>query len=283
MKISIVSIFLLVAAFILAAPETKAQKLTADEIIAKHLEAVGSAKNRQALKNQVAMGTAKFNVVRAKASGTEGQVVFASEGKKTILGMKFVDPKYPQDTFGFDGEKAKISFMLPGQRSLIGGFLYRHEEVLEYGLLGGVLSSAWSLYDLPARKAKLEADGTRKINNREAHIIDFQPKGGSDVSIKLFFDAETFQHVRSEYIHIVAATQGGSVDSSAGRRGTRETMVEEFSNFKKEMGLNLPHSYRIYLNRDLASGLTEYEWNMEFSDFYFNQQLDANSFKIDAE
>jgi hypothetical protein len=59
-------------------------------------------------------------------------------------------------------------------------------------------------------------------------------------------------------------------------------MVEEFTNFKKEMGLNLPHSYRIYLTFDRASGMTEYEWNMDFSDFYFNQQLDANSFDIDA-
>jgi hypothetical protein len=90
------------------------------------------------------MGKAKFNVVRAKASGTEGQVVFASEGKKTILGMKFADPNYPQDTFGFDGSNAKVGFILPGQRSLVGGFLYRHENIIEHGLLGGVLSSAWT-------------------------------------------------------------------------------------------------------------------------------------------
>ncbi|MDQ4123865.1 MAG: hypothetical protein M3209_20695 [Acidobacteriota bacterium] len=279
MKISSLSILLFVFALV---SSTAAQKLTAEEIVTKHLDAVGSTKNRAALKNQVAIGKAKFNVLRAKGSGTEGQVVFASEGKKMIVGMKFPDPNYPQDRFGFDGSSAKVAFMIPGARSLVGGFLYRHENILEQGLLGGVLSSAWSLYDLPARKAKIEMDGTRKINGREAYVIDYQPKGGTDTSIKLFFDTENYQHVRSEYIFVVPATQGASVDSSASRRGTRETMVEEFSNFKKEMGLNLPHSYRMYLAFDRGSGTTEYEWNMEFSDFYFNQSLEANSFDINA-
>lgn len=280
MKFSIIGILLLTLAFVFVSSAT-AQKLTAEEIAAKHLDAIGSAKNRAALKNQVAIGKAKFNVMRAKGTGTEGHVVFASEGKKMIVGMKFPDPKYPQDRFGFDGTNAKVAFMIPGTRSLVGGFLYRHENILKHGLLGGVLSSAWSLYDLPSRKVKIEFDGTRAINGREAYIINYQPKGGSDTSIKLFFDAENFQHVRSEYLQIIPATQGGSVDASAGQTGRREMMVEEFTNFKKEMGLNLPHSYRIYLVFG-TSGTTEYEWNLDFSDFYFNQNLEADSFNINA-
>lgn len=280
MKFSTIGVFLLALAFVAQAGAQ--QKLTVEEIVAKHLNAVGSDKNRAALKNQVALGTAKFNVLRAKGTGGNGKAVLASEGKKMILGMTFADPNYPQDRFGFDGGNAKIGFMLPGRRSLVGGFLYRHEGILEQGLIGGVLSTAWSLYDLPTRKVKLETDGKRKINGRETYVINYQPKSGSDISTKLFFDAETFQHVRSEYIFIVPPTQGGSVDSSAGRRGTRETMVEEFSDFKKEMGLTLPRAYRIYLAFDVASGTTEYEWNLNFTDFYFNQQLDAATFDIDA-
>ena len=35
------------------------------------------------------------------------------------------------------------------------------------------------------------------------HVLRFTPEGGSDMDITLFFDLETFQHVRTIHVHTV--------------------------------------------------------------------------------
>lgn len=272
---------LLAISFLLATP-AQAQKLNVEDLVAKHLDAIGASNARNALKNQVALGTVSFNILRNAGLGTDGKAVIASDGDKVVFGMSFVDPNYPMDKFGYDGKDFKIAFVRPGVRSPLGNFLYSYESVFEKGLLGGVLSTAWSLKNVAAQKAKLESDGMRKINDKETYVVSYLPKKGSDLAIKMFFDAKTFQHVRTEYRRVISAQQGSNPDASAGQRETRQTLIEEFDSFKKENNLVLPHSYRIYLSFDGQSGTSEYEWKFNFSQFYFNQQLDANTFNFDS-
>ena len=100
------------------------------------------------------------------------------------------------------------------------------------------------------------------------------------MKISLFFDQETFQHVRTEYQRVIAAATGDRSYVAGVTRETRYKMVEEFSDFRKEGGLTLPHTYRIKLSADTESGSFLAEWEMKLAQFAFNQPIDPSSFSI---
>jgi hypothetical protein len=207
----------------------------------------------------------------------------ASEGAKSLIGLAFSFPKYPHERLGYDGKTLTAGFIKPGQRSILGNFLLTHTVPFREGLMGGTLSAAWPLANLTARNAKLEYAGLKKIDNQQAHVLRYSPKGGSDFQIKLFFDGETFLHIRSEYERVVSAQMGSNPDSSAGQRESRYRMSETFSEFKEESGLKLPHAYKIQVSLDGPNGTREYEWTLNLQEFRFNQKIDPESFNVERD
>ena len=137
--------------------------------------------------------------------------------------------------------------------------------------------------NLAEKKAKLKYGGTEKISNRKLYKLKYFPRHGSDLEITLFFDAETFRHMRTEYERVVPASLGtGGIDSSPKQRGARVKIVEEFSDFKPEGRLNLPHSYNLRLFIDSGSGTTVSNWSAKLTQFMFNQPIDAGSFNVES-
>ncbi|HEX3248466.1 MAG TPA: hypothetical protein VHS05_03485 [Pyrinomonadaceae bacterium] len=260
----------------------QAQKLKADEIIAKNLEALGGAETLQSVSNRVSLGTV---VVTFKEPGTGqlgGRVVIASEGPKSMLAMTFDNAtNYPHERIAYDGHEVSGGYVHPGSRSSLGDFLLTHQAILKQGLWGGELSQAWLLLD-PKRKLKLEAAGIKKIGDRSVYQLKCYPSG-SDLKITLSFDAETFHHVRTEYERSVIAQMGGTPETSANQSETRYKLVEDFSEFKKEGGLTLPHAYKIQLEITTGSrGAVKAEWEMTLSQFQFNQDIKPGSFDVDG-
>lgn len=149
--------------------------------------------------------------------------------------------------------------------------------------MGGTLSSAWPLLDLNARGPQLEYAGTRKVGNRTLHELKYLPRGGSDLQIKLFFDQETFTHVRTEYERVIAAPTGDRAYANVQEREVRYKMVEEFSDFKKEGELTLPHTYKINLAVDSQNGTFLADWMITLTQFSFNQKIDPRSFSIGSD
>jgi hypothetical protein len=190
---------------------------------------------------------------------------------------------YPREEFGFDGHSFIAAFVTPGVRSSLGSFLMNHDLVFKQGLMGGTLSSAWPLFDLSERRVDLEYGGVKKIDNKSVHEIKYMPRGGSDLKISLFFDEKTFEHVRTEYQRTIAAPLGNRAYANVEERESRYKMVEEFSNYKVEQELNLPHTYKILLMVDVQSGTFSAEWLLELNRFRFNEEIDPNSFSIKAE
>lgn len=256
------------------------QKLTAEQIIAKHLDSIGTAEARGAIKDMVARGTVVYTALRAGGAGGDGAFVIASEGDKSLLGMTFRSPDYPGETFIFDGQKTKVAFAVSNSRSYLGDYLFRYDNIIKEGLLGGTLIRGWRLHNATGTNARVKADGKKKIEGRETLVLDYNPRKGSDVSIKIYIDADTFRHVRSEYNARIPAPQGPTVDSSSQQREVRQTLVEDFGDYKEENGLTLPHSYKMYLRMEDARGVREYEFKSTFSEFFFNQGLDPNSFNV---
>lgn len=287
MKERIVLVFAVIIVLLSIVSAKADEKLSVEEIIAKHLDSIASKEKRDSIKNQIAIGVSEFLVVRGSSSKTVGNAVIISEAGKVMLGTKFNSLDYPFEKVGFDGSKVDVAFVSPGLRSPFGNFIFSNKNIFSEGLFGGSLSSSWALLDAQSRKAKITSSGKKKIDGREVYILEYSPKRGSDITTKLFFDAQTFQHIRTEYRQIFSAaqgvqstsSQGRAVDNSAQQQESRHTLTEEFSDFSAENGLTVPHKYRIHLLLNGRS-TSEFEWKFEFSKFLFNQNLEANSFDV---
>lgn len=258
----------------------KPEKLKADEIIAKHLESIGTKEKRAEIKNQMIIGTSEFIILRGGSSKTIGNVVIASESNKLFFGANFNSSNYQTERASFDGNNVNIGFIAPGLRSAFGNYMLSNKQIFSEGLFGGTLSSSWALFDLLERKAKVNTAGRKKIDGKDSYVLEYSPKRGSDSSIKIYFDSQNFQHIRTEYFKVFSAAQGLTPDQSSKQVEARQVLTEDFSSFSLENGLNLPHKYVIHLVLDGRS-TSEYEWTFQFSNFLINQKLDAKSFDID--
>lgn len=257
-----------------------AQKITAEEVISRHLDAIASSEKRAALKSFIAVGEVKVDFVTQKNQKASGRIVMASDGPKMFFGMSLNAADYPQEKFIFNGERSSVDFVRPGVRSVLGNFVQSNGVLIGQGLLGGTLSTAWALLNTENRKAKISYGGTDKIDGRQVYVLNFSPKGGSDLNISLFFDAETFNHVRTEYKRTASASIGRNIDDSARQSESRIKLSENFSEFQVYQGMNIPHKYSLSYSITGANGTTEIVWSAEFLEFAINQTLDPATFSI---
>ncbi len=259
-----------------------AQKLKAEDIVAKHVESIGSAEKRAAMTSMMAVGDATVVFVTQKNQTAIGRIVVASTGPKMFLGLNLNAADYPQEKFSFDGKDAHVAYVRLSERSVLGNFLLSNKGLIEDSLLGGTLFSSWSLANPNDNKAKISGGGTKKIDGKEVYVIDYSPKGGSDVSITLYFDKETFRHVRSEYKQMSSAGIGLKPEQSSGYIETRTKVIEDYGDFKDESGLMLPHSYSITYSISGQRGTNEVQWKFALTEFAFNQKFDDATFNPDA-
>ena len=258
-----------------------AQKLKPEEIIARHLAAIGGEETLKSVTTRISNGTVVATFKNPGLAEFGGRAVLASDGSKNVMAMLFEQTNYSQEKVGFDGRDVSASYIRPGVRSTLGEFLLTHRAIVKQGVWGGALSQAWPLLNATEHKIKVESGGTKKIDDRTVYQLKFYPTG-TDLRVTMSFDAETFHHVRTEYLRTIAAAMGATPEASANQSETRYKLVEDFSDFKKEGGLTLPHAYKISL--EIASGRAgnfKAEWALTFSEFQFNQRIDPTVFDVD--
>jgi hypothetical protein len=207
--------------------------------------------------------------------------VISSEGNKVLIGMAFDALEYPHEKMGYDGKNMTVAYISPGVRSPLASFIHAYSEIFKEGLVGGTLSTAWCLLKGEDSELKLEYNGRKKAGDKPAETLRVTPKKGSDLQITLFFDSETYRHVKSEYRRVASGQMGLDPARSAEGRESRFTLVEEFSDFKKVGGLMLPHSYRLSLSIEKPGGTVASDWTTTFEQFMFNQSIDPRSFNVE--
>lgn len=267
-----------------AAAASPEDKMRAEDVIAKHLESIGTEAARSEVRSRVIVGTSRAVFkVRNNAGAIEGRSVLASESNKILFGMGFDNPDYIGEKFGFNGKRFTVGYLRPGVRSTLGSFILIHDNVFKEGLMGGTLTSAWPLLNLAERKVRLEYSGTDKIGDQMAHKLRYIPSKGSDLQVSLYFDTKTFRHVRTQYERVVGARfSAGGIDSQASQQPSRYKMIEDFSDFKGEGKLNLPHTYKLVLEIETKTGTSVHRWDMSLSQFAFNQEIEEASFNVEA-
>lgn len=258
------------------------EKLKPEEIISKHLDAIGSKEKRAENKNRVILSEVRMRGKTATASAVVyGKAVFFSAGEKNLWGMKLNSKNYPTDTFSFNGKDTKVAYVRPAVRSVLGEFIHSYKELLKEGLFGGALSTSWALLNNGLNRAKVTYEGTKNINGKETLVISYLLKAGSDLSIKMYFDKQTYRHMRTEYNRAISASQGPGVDFSAGQPAYRYQLVEDFSDFQDMGGLTLPGSYKLSYSFSTGATLQSIDFNFKVTNFSYNQQIDENSFNIE--
>jgi hypothetical protein len=265
-----------------AAASVAGQKLKPEEIVAKHLDSIATAEKRAALRSIMAVGDAEVVFVTQKNQSAVGRVVAASAGAKLFFGLNLNAIDYPQEKFSFDGKNSKIAYVRTTERSVLGNFLQSNSSLTQHSIFGGALLTSWTLGTSPGTRAKLSSEGTKKVGGNEVYVLSYSPKGGSDIDITLYFDKETFRHVRTEYKRTSSAGIGLRPEQSSGYDETRLKVTEDYGDFKSENGMTLPHSMTVTYLITGQRGTNEVRWKFAFTEFAFDRSLDDKTFDIDA-
>jgi hypothetical protein len=144
-----------------------------------------------------------------------------------------------------------------------------------------VLSTAWALSDVEGRKPKLIYEGLKKIDGMQVHQLRYMPRKHTDAEIVLYFDAETFRHVKTVYSISIGNNVGATITESAKLQPERSSLEERFSDFKTVDGLTLPSHWNIHFTRELPDGSTTIsEWDLKEDQITNNVGLDPRNFEL---
>jgi hypothetical protein len=272
------------------------EHLSAEDVLRRHLDSIGTAAVRATAKSRVVEGTTSYRVLVGGSGQIDGKAVMVSDGRKLQLMLKINATQYTGERFICDGDKTSVAGTYTDKtRSEFGEFLRSEDAPLREGLLGGVLSTSWPLLELDARKGKLKYQGLKKLDGVDFQAVSYQPKKNTGMEITLYFEPETFRHVRTVYTVSVHAglgvsgapaevggtlAAGGDV-STARQQETRYRIEERFSDFKTIDGLSLPSRYDLRFQEELQNGFTKtVEWETTATRVLNNVSVDARNFQV---
>jgi len=273
------------------------KNLTVQEIFQRHLKSFGTADDVGQSANRLAVGTSDFRIISASTHGT-GTAQFASDGKNLALLSTYDLRDYRLDRIGLFSDKVTIPFMYQGHRSPLGTFLTNFDQTLSGKIFGGSIFSTWLGYSPGSELARFSVDGKKKLNGKDAWVVKYSPPGGlgNGSYIKLYFDAETFRHIRTEYRqkeHDSGFNGTGDPRSSIGSEpggldtsmaSNASTLTEDFDDFSADAaGIVLPHGYSISLEMDTYRGTFKYAWKYHISEYKLIRQFPAGYWAFTAE
>lgn len=264
-----------------------AKPTTAEELIAKHLAAIGTPEARAAAKSCGVDGSAAFNFTTGGGAGeSRGTIRMASEARKMHLMVDLGTPNYTGEDIVSDGSKINIAGFVAGKKSMLGAFLDQRPEVIREGLLGGVLTTGWALLDIDARKPKLKFDGLKTVGGKELYELKYEPKKTSgDVQVHLYFDPTSYRHVMTVYEALIPVTAARSINpnASTAQNGVQsqeghQMLKETFGDFKMLDGITLPSRWTIEITNDVvATAMMKWDFIVRSA---VHAPIDPNAFKV---
>jgi hypothetical protein len=280
----------------------RATDMKPEDVVTRHLDSIGRADTRAAAKSRIVQGTAQFKIRVGGGGELAGTSALVSEGQKSVLMVKLSNNDYHGEQFVTDGDKVSVASTTSNHKwSDFGEFVRSQDQIVREGLLGGTLTTAWALLNLTENKARLSFDGEKKVDGRPAYQLSYHSKKRDDLTVHLYFDPETYQHIMTTYSVTLASGLGGFVPSISDQAGLttpsnapgadvtqsskqkeiRYTIEERFSDFKTAEGLTLPTKYVIRFTEELQNGTTKlYEWDMSADEVSNNRSLDPRNFQI---
>ena len=263
--------------------DQKPRKISAEELLTKHLAAIGRDEDRKSIKSRVMVGEATLSSKLGVTFTLKGTSQLASEGNKLLFAMLLDSSVYPYEKAAFDGRELSVGFP-SGKRTMLGNYLHAQNSIVKDGLFMGALSSTWPLANLESSpKVKLEVSGTAKVDERQCYKVKYSSNRTGTMKVTLYFDAETFLHRRTEYQYTIEPGIGTSpTDIRSTSRIERYNLTENFSDFKVAGKLTLPFLYSINITNEgqIASVTNSRDWTVKILQVYFDEALGADVFKV---
>jgi len=264
-----------------SAPAVAKAKMKPEDLVSKHLAALGSPEARKAVKTRVLDGAASVTFRLGGTGRSDGKAVFVSEDRRMRLMFDFDHPEYPAEHLLYDGKRVEVGLIRPSIRSRLSQFIYDNEGFLTEGLMAGATSLGWCLNDVEGRKSRLAYQGLKDVEGKKLHELRYNPHSVlDDFQILLYFEPDTFRHVMSVYRLRVPAFMATKPAESGRMRESYWKMTEEFGDFKTVDGLTLPHAYRLVLNYEGEVGPFLAIWEASFGRIVHNQELTPDVFAM---
>lgn len=276
--VSILIGVLFAAAAVAGSTPASDDKITAEQILTKHLESIGTAEARAAITSRLELGTVTSTLLIGGSGQIKGNAVIASTGSKCLFGAVFTNQEYPHDKMAFNGKQLTIAELSPGNYSRLASFFKRYEMPFREGLFTGTLSSTWPLLNKADWNSTFKYAGTRKIDGHEVYVLKYQAKNDAGLKTSLYFDAETFRHVRTEYERHQTQQMPTQPGVTQQQGDAIVKMIEEFSDFKTEGGLTLPHRYKLQLSLESLKERFLQDWDFTLTKFVFNRPMADDEF-----
>jgi hypothetical protein len=204
------------------------QALSATEILNKHLAAVGGKAAIAKIKTRVAIGTAK------KENDSAVPVAIMSESPNRVSAIYQFEGYNWQMTY--DGNK---SLFRPAISRALSAVMMKYEDMLATGTMFNGISLYNTLVS-DAENLKLEAKGTRKVKGRTAYLVEMKRSKGQP--LRLYFDAENFMWLRTDYGNVRITKDMGSFTNDVTSKDEEVTFdfYVETTDFKAVDGVKLP-------------------------------------------
>ena len=238
----------LAAAAILVAGAAAAQ--TADEVVEKHLAAMGGRAALGKITTQQATGTITISVQGNDLVGAleiyhkapnKARTYFKMDLSSFGAGEMVVDQRC-------DGKTAYASNSMQGDREITGSQLQ------------AMLNSTFPtpLLNYKEAGAKVELAGKEKIDGRDAHVLVYTPKVGP--ASKQFLDAETYLLVRA-VSKVDVPEMGGEIEQTT-----------DASDYRDVDGMKVPFVVKVSTPmQGIAIALTKVEHNKPIEDAMFSR------------
>lgn len=264
--------FVVIAGLAASSGFSQIEKLTADEILQKHIAAVGGSESLAKAKTRIAIGAVR------KESEPEADFYIMSELDKLSAFYKFRD--YDLQTI-FDGVRAIIRPALSREASPI---TVKYEEIASSGLMFNGMSVFNLLYTKPVER-KFESKGTKKVAGRPAYVLQLKQGKGT---VSLYFDVETFMWVRTDFgkVHVSANIRdvAGNADRLNEMRseGGSETTIDfyiETSDFREVDGIKLPFKFVQVVTAPILRRTAVGTLTGTIKEYRHNELIDPKMFK----
>lgn len=137
----------------------------------------------------------------------------------------------------------------------------------------------WALLDVAGRQPKLSYEGTKKIEGKQLHELEYRARKDGDIRVTLYFDPETFRHVYSSYRAVRPAFMS-DMPSQTPIRNTIYTLSEQFGDFRTVDNLTLPHSWKMSLLIEAHAQSMKTDWSVTAGTLTHNQPIDPTFFAV---
>jgi hypothetical protein len=266
-----------------AEPANADSELTPEKLIAGHIKSIGGPSILSSVKSRAFIGSTDVEFVQGMSGSIKNGVSsFVSDGKKLQIILKYGELNYPEEYIAYNGIEVSVGYISPGQRSPLADFFYRFNSVMKKGFVGGTLSLAWPLLDTEEIQSRLKYKKVT-VEGRELHRLEWPMYLLGNIRIKMYFEPDTFRHVRTDYaVRIqedVAVSTGYDIMSKGIIPESIYTLIERFDNYKTVSGMTLPHKYSIEYSIEGQGHSFIGHWTINAQKWIFNRTFDEMIFE----